>query len=175
MLIWITGLSGSGKTTISKLVYKKLKKKHQNTVLLDGDIIRNALDHSWGHSLEERHRAARCIAGLCWMLEKEDLIIVCATMSLFHEVQRLNRKKINNYLEVYLDVGMDTLIKRDSKGLYHKALNGLEKNVVGIDLPYERPNNPELTLSNDNLEELDRNIDAIIKPAESLLKLNLKI
>ena len=175
MLIWITGLSGSGKTTIANEVYKRLKKENKNTVLLDGDIIRKALNHNWGYSLEERHRGARCVAGLCWMLEAEDLIVVCATMSLFHEIQRLNRKKINDFIEVYLDVKIEVLIKRDPKGLYHKALNGLEKNVVGIDVQYEKPKNPELTLSNAKLEELDSNVEAIIMSAESLLTSSKKI
>ncbi len=170
MVIWITGLSGSGKTTISQALYEEVKATHQNTVLLDGDIIRNALNHSWGYTSEERLKGAKQVAGLCAMLDNEGLNVICATMSLFNEIQASNRERFSSYLEVFLDVKMDVLYDRDQKQLYSKALAGTEKNVIGVDLPYEAPLNPELTLTNELPEQLEKNIQRVISHTFKLLE-----
>lgn len=163
MVVWITGLSGSGKSTIANEVYKQLKSENINTVLLDGDIIREALNHSYGYTLEERLKGARQVHGLCKMLENEGMIVVCATMSLFHSIQKLNKEIFTQYLEVFLDVSIDELYKRDKNQLYSRAKNGLEKNVVGIDLISEYPLHPTLHLYNNNLEDKIVNINKIIE------------
>ena len=113
MVIWITGLSGSGKTTIGKIVYENIKQKIVNTVFLDGDIIRKALDNNYGYSLEDRFKGAKQVSGLCKMLHNEGINVVCSTMSLFKEIQKLNRKEINDYIEVFLDVDIEILKERD--------------------------------------------------------------
>jgi len=172
MVVWITGLSGSGKTTISRAVYKEIKAEHPATVLLDGDVIRKALNNSYGYSLEERLRGAKQVAGLCAMLDNEGLNVVCATMSLFNEVQKSNRETFSSYLEVYLDVGMQVLYERDQKQLYSKALAGKEKNVMGVDLPYERPLNPELCLKNNTETELQFNIQKVLGNVFNMINKN---
>lgn len=163
MVIWITGLSGSGKTTIAKSVYNKIKEDYKNTVFLDGDIIREALNGSFGYTLEERRVGARQIHGLCKMLDNEGLIVICATMSLFNDIQKLNREKFSKYIEIYLDVEFEELVKRDKKSLYSKALAGTEENVVGVNLKYEKPLNPELSLSNNQDKQKDLNINLILE------------
>ena len=112
MVIWITGLSGSGKTTIGKRVYKYIKTKYINTVFLDGDIIRKALNYHFGYTLEDRHASAIQIHGICNMLEKENLIVICSTISLFHDIHKMNRNNFNQYIEIYLDCKMNTLKTR---------------------------------------------------------------
>ena len=170
MVIWITGLSGSGKTTIAKDIYTQLKEEYKNTVFLDGDIIREALNNSYGYSLSERLKGAKQVSGLCRMLDAEDLIVVCATMSLFHEIQELNRNKIKNYLEIYLNVDLEELIRRDSKDLYKKALNKEMDNVVGIDLDYESPIKPDIELDNNLSDNLESNIKEILDSVYLKLK-----
>ena len=169
MVIWITGLSGSGKTTLASKVYKNIKEDYNNTILLDGDIIREALNNSFGYTFEERHIGARQIHGLCNMLDKEEIIVICATMSLFHDIQELNKQKFSKYLEVFLDVEMEELIKRDQKQLYSKALSGLENNVVGVNLKYEQPINPHLHLVNNTLKQSENNLELILHNVKDLL------
>ncbi|NOR57514.1 MAG: adenylyl-sulfate kinase, partial [Sulfurimonas sp.] len=158
MVIWITGLSGSGKTTIGKLVYEYVKQKNNNTVFLDGDVIRKALDNNYGYTLEDRLKGAKQVSGLCKMLDKEGINVVCSTMSLFKEIQDSNRKEIDKYIEVFLDVDIKILKERDSKKLY----SSVKENVVGIDLSYYAPVNPELCLDNSGFDNLDNNVDKII-------------
>lgn len=171
MLIWITGLSGSGKTTMANKVYEVIKKKYKNTVILDGDVFNEALGGDYGYSNEGRFKSAKSIAGLCRMLSDEDLIVICATMSLFHEVQKLNRDNIDKYIEVYLHTELEELIKRDPKGLYGKALSKEINNVVGIDLSYEKPINPDIKLDTNKLDNLDSNIKILLNFIQKQLKL----
>jgi cytidine diphosphoramidate kinase len=161
MVIWITGLSGSGKTTIAHSLYNKVKSIHPNTVLLDGDIIRKALNHSWGYSTEERLKGAKHVAGLCAMLDNDGQNVICATMSLFHEIQESNRERFSSLTEVYLDVTMHALRQRDKKGLYSGVEKGTRNNVVGLDLPFEIPKNPEFFLENDTKFQLVKNIETL--------------
>ncbi len=175
MVIWITGLSGSGKTTIARIIYDKIKVKYKNTILLDGDVIRNALEHSWGYSLSERLKGAKQVHGLCKMLDNEDMIVICATMSLFDEIHEKNRKSFSVYIEIFLDVNMETLVTRDKKSLYSKALKGEEDNVVGVNLPYDKPKSSELYLDNNRKDNFDNNVFKILEILKNnyLLELNL--
>jgi len=170
MLIWITGLSGSGKSTIARAVYTKIKEKYINTILLDGDALRSALGNNYGYSYEERLKGAYQVSGICRMLNNENLNVVCATMSLFEEIQTMNRSRVQDYIEVYLDVSMDELLERDQKSLYSKALNGEMKDVVGIDLKFDRPVSADLSLDNNNLDKLQENIQKILELAFSRIE-----
>jgi len=151
-LLWITGLSGAGKTTIGGAVYKILKKNKINTVFLDGDIVREVLGNDLGHNLEDRKKNAIRISKMCEFLINQNINVVCSTMSLFKEVHELNREIISQYYEIFIDVEMNELVKRDAKGLYAKVKNGELQNVIGIDLPYDRPENPFMTIDNTTSE-----------------------
>jgi len=164
MVIWITGLSGSGKTTTGKLVYEYIKQRFSNTIFLDGDVIRKALDNNYGYTLDERLKGAKQVSGLCKMLNNEGINVICSTMSLFKEIQDSNREEINNYIEVFLDVDLKELKKRDSKKLY----STVTKNVVGVDLAYDIPSNPELYLDNSNINQLDQNVNNITEYFDKL-------
>ncbi|MDD3443307.1 MAG: adenylyl-sulfate kinase [Sulfurimonas denitrificans] len=161
-LVWITGLSGSGKTTIGKNVFKKLKKEHSNIVFLDGDVFREILGNDLSYSKKDRIKNAKRIHKMCKFLVNQDISVVCATMSLFKEIHRLNRDNITNYHEVFIECDLEELIKRDQKGLYSKS----KKNVVGIDLDYDKPKQCELTIDNtqkNNLESKANEILALLK------------
>lgn len=167
-LLWLTGLAGSGKTTIGKKVYKLIKEKEENTVFLDGDSFREIIGSEvTGHSLKDRLINAYRIARMCKFLIEQDINVVCSTMSLFKEIHDFNRSHIKNYYEVFLEVDFNELVSRDQKGLYSKAIKGETKDVVGVDLPYDKPENPTLIINNTNKEHLQANIEAILKLLET--------
>jgi cytidine diphosphoramidate kinase len=145
---WITGLSGAGKTTIGEILYHKLKLKKPNVVLLDGDIVRQAVEDDLGHSPEDRKKSAMRKGRLCKLLADQGIDVVCATISLFHECHRWNRDNIGRYSEIYLKVPMSILIKRDSKGIYKKANEENAANVWGIDISVEEPIAPDMLIDN---------------------------
>lgn len=146
---WITGLSGAGKTTIGRLFYQRLKQEFPNTVFLDGDIMREVFGADIGYTETERRKCAMRYARLCHMLQKQDLNVVCCTVSMFDSVREWNRENIGEYKEIYIKVSMDTLYRRDQKGLYSGKTTESEKAVTGIQIPLEEPKNPDLVLEND--------------------------
>lgn len=146
---WITGLSGAGKTTIGKIVYEELRKKYSNTVFLDGDMLREVFGGVFGYGEEDRRQCAMCYARLCEMLEKQDINVVCCTISMFHSVREWNRKHIHNYREIYVKVSWETLRERNQKGLYSDMGGERDKSVVGIQIEFEEPIQPDLVLIND--------------------------
>lgn len=160
---WITGLSGAGKTTIGKLFYEKLKKEYPNTVFLDGDILRQVFGDDLGYTREERIKCAMRYAKLCDMLQKQDLNVVCCTISMFDSIRDWNRENIENYREIYVKVSMETLMKRDQKGLYSGTGIEKHKEVAGVQFAIEEPKNPDLILEN----------DGALTPEEQVIKLLL--
>ena len=118
MVIWIIGLAGAGKTTIAKALYTRLKTEDRATVMLDGDAIREIFAGDLGFTLEDRRRNGWRICQMCKYLDDQGINVVCATLSQFHEQQDWNRENFSQYFEVYLEVDMNVLIRRDQKGLY---------------------------------------------------------
>lgn len=157
MVIWLSGLSGSGKTTIGKLVWTILKNKFGYAVLLDGDEIRSVLGNSIGHDLESRRLNSIRIGRLCELLDRQGIPVVCCAMTIAPEVQVRNRKELSNYVEVFLEVSLEVLEKRDPKGIYKNARAGLLKNVSGMDIPYSPPTNPHLNINN-NDDQVDHSM-----------------
>lgn len=156
-LLWITGLSGSGKTTISKLIYKKLKKKYSNIILLDGDNIRKKLkiEKKITFTNKYRVRIGKKYVKLCETLIKKKKYVIIAAMAIMREVQN-EYKKINNCNDVYLDVPLKELIKRDPKGLYKQFREKKIKNMVGLDIKFDKPINPSFYIKwKKNLKPFD--------------------
>ena len=152
-VVWITGLSGAGKTTLGRELCSRLRAAGRPVTFLDGDALRAAIGEDLGHSASDRRRSAMRNARLCRLLAGQGADVVCATISLFHEVQRWNRENISDYREIYLRVPMDELRRRDSKGIYAGAQRGGARDVVGMDVPAEAPEAPDLVL--ENYGELD--------------------
>ena len=148
-VFWLTGLSGAGKTTLGRMLTKQLRQKNHATVLLDGDVMRDVLGASGNHQPEQRRALAGQYGAMCRMLSRQGIDVVCATISMFHEVHQWNRTHIPNYHEIYLRVPLDVLIQRDTKGLYQRALAGEADNVLGINCNFEAPQDPELIIDND--------------------------
>jgi adenylylsulfate kinase-like enzyme/phosphohistidine swiveling domain-containing protein len=145
---WITGLSGAGKTTVGRELCRRLRAAGRPVIFLDGDALRAAISEDLGHSTGNRQRSAMRNARLCQLLAGQGNDVVCATISLFHEVQRWNRENIPGYREIFLQVPIDELRRRDVKGIYASARRGDMRDVVGLDVPAEIPEAPDLVLDN---------------------------
>ncbi len=163
---WITGLSGSGKTTLANLLIKKLEYKNRKAVLIDGDVIREIFGNQQDYSAQSRLNIAYEYSKLAAFLAKQNIDVVCSTISLFHEVHDWNRKNIPNYLEIFLDTDLEILIKRDNKKIYSRALNGELPDVVGIDIKAEFPQNPDLFFKNPNPENFEQMLEKIIASSQ---------
>ena len=148
-VIWITGLSGAGKSTVARATAEQLREIGITPVLIDGDEIREAIrDPHTGHDPASRLANAYRISRLAKLMAEQGHTVIVATMSLFHEIHAWNRKHLPNYFEVWIEVDLLTLQTRDPHGLYSQAVKGVTHNVAGIDLAYERPENPDLILKN---------------------------
>lgn len=142
---WLTGLSGAGKTTIGRLWCKELRSAGETVVFLDGDELRQVFGSSFGYTLDDRRKAAMNYARLCALLSRQGLTVICCTISMFDSVRTWNRENIPGYIEVYIKASMETLRRRDQKGLYSTG----KQNVAGVDFHVELPKTPDLTLEND--------------------------
>lgn len=148
MVIWLTGLSGAGKSSIGRELHAVLNRRGHKTVLLDGDEARAIFGGDLGFSVEERRRGAMRLAQICRWLHDEGIGVICATIGFFPEVRRWNRDNIRDYFEVYVKVPLETLMERDSKAIYSRALAGELSDVVGVDLKLPPPDNPDLVIDN---------------------------
>lgn len=160
---WITGLSGSGKSTVGQLLTTKLRQAGNPTLYLDGDVLREVFGNNEKHSAADRQRLAMTYARLCREVSRQKLDVVCATVSMFHAVRKWNRDNIPGYREIYLRVPVDELKKRDTKGLYASFARGELKNLVGLDLPAELPENPDLTIDNHTALSPEASVELIWK------------
>lgn len=159
MVIWLSGLSGSGKTTIGKLLWSALRQRFGHAVMLDGDDIRAVLGGQIGHDLESRKQNSIRIGKLCELLDRQGIPVVCCAMTIAPEVQQQNRNALSGYFEVFLDVSIEVLELRDPKGIYKKARSGLLKDVSGVDIPYVPPADPHLVIDNNRS---DSDLQAIV-------------
>lgn len=148
MVVWIIGLSGAGKTTLATEVVKQARKKQNNVILLDGDMVRDVFGNDLGHSMQDRLMNAQRICQLGKLLDDQGIHAVCAILSIFPETRQWNRENLNSYYEVFIDTPMSDLTKRDSKGIYNKYNKGEIQNVAGLDIDFPRPENAELIIDN---------------------------
>ena len=155
-LFWITGLSGAGKTSIGEILTELLRERYDNVVFLDGDELRkifNTSNTEKPYSQCARLSLAYKYARLCEHLTRQGQNVVCATMSLFPEIWCWNRSHTANYFEVYVQVPFPILVERNKKGLYRSVASSKKSaNVVGIDIPFNQPDTPDLTITNDGSE-----------------------
>lgn len=158
---WITGLAGSGKTTIAQMYFNKLRELGESVIYLDGDILREIIGNSSGYSREQRLIIANRYGRICKMFSDQGLIVVASFIAMFHEVQNWNRENISNYIEVFVDVPLEVLIERDKKELYSGALAGKVFDIVGVDIKAESPVQPELIINNYGENTPQKSVDKI--------------
>ena len=148
LVVWLTGLSGSGKSTIADHLEQHLFKKGIHTANLDGDMLRTGLNKDLGFSEEDRSENIRRIAEISKILSDNGLVVIAAFVSLFSKDRNLVKKTVGeeNFIEIFVQTSIEECERRDVKGLYSKARKGDLKNFTGIDSPYENPINPDLII-----------------------------
>lgn len=151
MVIWTTGLSGAGKSTLCEALWHLLKPRLPELVTLDGDAIRAAFGGDLGYAQEDRVVQIRRLQQLAKTLAEQELVVLVAALYSSPELLRWNREQLPGYFEVYVRASMPALRARDSKGLY----NGTTENVVGVDIPWHEPLQPDLVLDTDDPEAPD--------------------
>lgn len=159
-VIWLTGLSGSGKTTIADKLVAALHEKSIKSVKLDGDEIRNAIKlHGFDEDSRKKHNLN--VGYIASLFEKQGNIVIVSLISPYRDVRDEVRAMCQRFLEVYLSTDLDTCIARDPKGLYQKAIAGEIKDFTGISAPYEAPLNPELNINTATLD-VDKSVSKIM-------------
>lgn len=147
--IWLTGLSGAGKSTLALEIQRMMQHKRLQVEILDGDVVRREIGHLFGYSKEERLKVSKVMRFVSKMLNKNNVSVIVAAIAPYQEMRDLNRQEIEHYMEVYVNCPVEECIKRDTKGLYEKALKGEIRHVVGIDDEFEIPRHYDLEIRTD--------------------------
>jgi adenylyl-sulfate kinase len=159
--IWLTGLSGAGKSTISGLLGERLLTMGQRVEVLDGDEVRRNLSAGLGFSKADRDTNVRRIGYVCRLLSRNGVIAISAAISPYRAVREELKQQLPNFLEVFIDCPLKVCIERDVKGLYARALRGEIPAFTGVSDPYEAPLSPDLTISTDK-ESVQDSVEKII-------------
>ena len=168
MVIWILGLSGSGKSFLSSKLKDELSNDYGNFLILDGDVVRNVFDNDLGFSIKDRNLNASRISRLTLFLSQNKVNVIVSVLSLFPNWLEWNRKNIKEYYEIFIDVPISILKKRNNKNVYFEE--GKEnKNVVGVDIEFVKPKSPDLKVIN-NFDEAS--LKNNLKLIRNLLKKN---
>ena len=151
--LWLTGLSGSGKTTIAKTISKKLHKKGIITQVLDGDNIRIGINNNLSFSEEDRLENIRRTSEIGKLFVESGIVTICCLVSPTKKMREKAKSIIgaSDFYEIYIATNLNECKKRDTKGLYEKAIRGKIKNFTGISAPYEKPNSPNLVVPTENV------------------------
>jgi adenylylsulfate kinase len=163
--VWLTGLSGAGKTTIARRLGQELQRRGRAVEILDGDVVRTHLSQGLGFSRQDRDTNIQRIAFVCSLLGRHGVAVISAAISPYAEARRQAREQIGNFVEVYVSCPLEALIQRDVKGLYARALRGEIEHFTGISDPYEPPTNPEVMVSTAQ-ESVDESVARILKALE---------
>lgn len=164
MLLWFTGLSGSGKSTIANTLEKRLYQLKYKTVLLDGDNIRHGLNNNLGFTDSDRVENIRRIAEVSKLFIDAGIIVITAFISPFIKDRKIVKDLVeeNEFIEIFIDTPIYICKKRDPKGLYQKAMQGEIIDFTGVSSPYESPLNPNINLKTDKLS-INESVDKILE------------
>lgn len=158
--LWLTGMSGAGKSTISEQLIERFRRGNAKVELLDGDVVRTNLSQGLGFSREDRDTNIRRIGFVSELLSRNGVIVVVAAISPYRATREEVKSRIGNFVEVFVECPVKVLAERDVKGLYKKALAGEVGNFTGISDPYEAPLNPDVIVRSDR-ESVDESVDKI--------------
>ena len=162
-LIWITGISGSGKTSIAKTIFPFIKKKFGPTILFNGDDLRSIFK-LFNYDLKTRYENGIKFSNLFKFITKQKINVLFAGSGLFHSLRSYNRRCFSNYLEIYVKSDIATIIKKKRK----TKIYNLKKNVYGIHLKPELPKNPNIVILNDNTKSIRYLSDKLKKEIKNL-------
>ncbi len=170
-VIWLTGIPGSGKTTLALELQKFYENKGIPIEILDGDEIRKTLSKDLGFSPEDRKEHNRRVIFVAKILAKNGVTAIIPLISPYRETRANARKEIPDFIEIWVKTSVDECIKRDPKGLYKKAIAGEIKNLTGLQAPYEEPQNAELILDTEK-HSVEESIELITSTVKKLGYLN---
>jgi adenylylsulfate kinase len=165
--VWLTGLSGAGKTAIAHAIEPVLRERGLKVETLDGDVVRTNLSRGLGFSKEDRDTNILRIGFVAHLLSRNGVAVIASAISPYREVRDQVRRQIGDFVEVYVRCPLATLIQRDVKGLYEKALKGEIPNFTGVSDPYEEPLSPEVVVETDR-ESLEESAGKVIAALERL-------
>lgn len=165
--LWITGISGSGKTTLAVKLSKYFETLNHSHEVLDGDVYRSILSPSAGYTEKERNEFREKVIFIAKLLNKHGVSCIIPLLSSSREVREFARSELNNFVEIYLKCPLEVCIRRDPKGIYQSARLNNDVNVVGIDIPYEEPDSPELIIETDK-QTINSSINLILEKLKEL-------
>lgn len=169
--LWLTGLSGSGKTTIAKIVSEKLHKNRILTKVLDGDNIRLGINNNLSFNDDDRLENVRRTAEIAKLFVECGVVTICCLVSPTIKIRKIAKKIIgqSDFYEIFINTPLKQCMKRDTKGLYKKAENGMVKNFTGVSAPYQAPTKPILSIPTQNLSK-EESSEILFRFAYKLIK-----
>lgn len=173
VVVWLTGLPSSGKSTLAFLAAAKLRELGYRVQVLDGDWVRSTINFDVGFSRDDRRMHLVRVAWIARLLASHGVVVLAAFVSPYRDVRAEVRRIVEEggvpFIEVYVKVPLEVAMKRDAKGLYAKALKGEIKNFTGIDDPYEEPDKPDIVVDNASLPP-EVNAETIVNSLVKLLE-----
>jgi adenylyl-sulfate kinase len=160
-VVWMTGLSGAGKTTIAHVLVDQLQARGVKVERLDGDVVRQSLTRDLGFSKEDRDKNIERVAFVAKLLSRNGVGCICSFISPYQAVRDQVRAETTNFVEVFVDAPLEVVIQRDVKGMYQKAIAGEIENFTGISDPFEAPVKPDVHVRTD-LETVQESAEAIL-------------
>lgn len=146
-VLWLTGLSGAGKTTLALPLIEELQSRDLRVERLDGDVVRESLTRDLGFTKEDRDKNIERVTFVAKLLSRNGVATICSFISPYQATRDMIRQEVTNFIECYVEVPLEEVIRRDVKGLYKKALAGEIPNFTGVSDPYEAPENPEIVVN----------------------------
>lgn len=168
--LWFTGLSGAGKTSVTKRLAELLRSRGYNVERLDGDTVRQGLSEDLGFSPEDRNRNIARVTYVAKLLSRNNVIVLCALIAPYRKQRDHARQEIEDFIEVYVDTPLEVCEKRAPKNLYQKARAGEIQHFTGISDPYEPPENPEIVV-----HTVDRTVEESVREVLQQLEVRGKI
>lgn len=160
-VLWLTGLSGSGKSVLATHVVKNIRKSRKYVEILDGDVVRKNLTKDLGYTEEDRKTNLERVTFVAKLLSRNGIATIVSFISPYIVSRETARKETMNFIEVYVKCPLEVCIERDVKGLYKKALTGEIDNFTGVSHPYEEPPNPEIIVETDK-ETIEESTEKIL-------------
>ena len=164
--LWLTGLSGAGKTTIALALLPELQARGVKAERLDGDVVRESLTRDLGFSKEDRDKNIERVTFVAKLLSRNGVGVIGSFISPYQATRDMVRRETTNFIEVFVDASVETCIGRDVKGLYEKAIAGEIPNFTGVSDPYEAPVSPEIIVDT-NTETLEESVNKILTYLEA--------
>ena len=165
--VWFTGLSGAGKTALAIKLEEELRQRGLRVERLDGDIVRQGLTSDLGFSKEDRDKNIERVTFVAKLLTRNGVAVLCSFISPYRQARADARQQTGNFVEVYCYAPLETLVERDVKGLYKKALAGEIENFTGVSDPYEEPPEPEVVI-NSGTETIEESLSKVLDKLEEL-------